>query len=156
MHRSSGTSALVAATYDRHQRELFSFALRASRDSRRAEVIVEDAFAGLIAESDADRLPANIRAWLFQTVAGAVTARGRLADPTADSRYLALDQDADLDRALDDLAVDERTDLLMAAAGFTGIEIAEATGKGAGATRNAMVDVRLRLRRRLDAIGAAR
>jgi DNA-directed RNA polymerase specialized sigma24 family protein len=156
MHRSSGTSALVAATYDRHQGELFSFALRASHDSDGAEILVEDAFAGLIAESDADRLPANIRAWLFQAVAKAVTARGRPANPAADSRYLALDQDADLDRALGDLAVDERAVLLMAAAGFTGIEIAEATGKGAGATRNTMVHARLRLRRRLDSIGAAR
>jgi DNA-directed RNA polymerase specialized sigma24 family protein len=153
---SSGTSALVAATYDRHQRELFSFALRASRDSHGAEVIVEDAFAGLIAESDADRFPANIRAWLFHTVANAVTARGRLADPTAGSGYPALDQDADLERALGELAVDERTVLLMAAAGFMGIEIAQATGKGAAATRNALVDARLRLRRRLDAIGAGR
>jgi DNA-directed RNA polymerase specialized sigma24 family protein len=156
MHRSSGTSALVAATYDRHQRELFSFALLASRDSHGAEVLVEDAFAGLIAESDADRLPANIRAWLFQTVAKAVTARDGPAYPTTGFGSLALDQDGDLDRALGELGVDERTVLLMAAAGFKGVEIAAATGKGAGATRNAMVEARLRLRRRLDEIGAER
>jgi formamidopyrimidine-DNA glycosylase len=84
---------------------------------------------------------------------------GEIAVVFADQRTfgsLALDHDGDLNRALGELGVDERTVLLMAAAGFKGVEIAAATGKGAGATRNAMVEARLRLRRRLDAIGAER
>src|SRR3954469_16127566 len=95
---SSGTSALVAATYDRHQRELFSFALRASRDGHAAEDLLEDAFGRLIEESRSEAVPANVRAWLYRTVAKAVIAGGQRVAPTVSSADPRLEQD-DLDRA---------------------------------------------------------
>ena len=156
MRESSGTSALVAATYDRHQRELFSFALRASRDSHAAEDLIEDAFGRLIEESRSEQLPVNVRAWLYRTVAEAVIAGGRPVAPTVGSVDPDLDHDPDLDRALGELAANERTALLLAAAGFSGIEIAEALGKSPSGMRTAMARSRLSLRRGLEMMGAGR
>jgi RNA polymerase sigma-70 factor (ECF subfamily) len=164
------TAELVASTYDRYQRELFSFALRASRDSQMAEDVVHEAFIRLIVEIDAGRQPGNIRAWLYRVVAnlmisggrratvaqrelGAMVERGEQAGP--ESAYLIHERDADLGLAMGELGEDARTALLMAAGGFSGMEIAEAIGRSGTATRTLMCRSRLQLRRRLDAMGSA-
>ena len=57
---SSATRAdLVASFYDLHQRELFTFALRARRDHRAAEDLVHEAFVELIGEIDEGRSAAK-------------------------------------------------------------------------------------------------
>jgi RNA polymerase sigma-70 factor (ECF subfamily) len=138
------TSELVAATYDRHQRELFSFALRACHDHDAAEDLVQEAFTRLIVEVDAGRTPHNIRAWLYRVVANLVVSSWRKAstaerhlgalaaggaDAGPEPAYLDHERRAGIDEALGELDADARTALLMAANGFNGMEIAEAIGR---------------------------
>ena len=163
------TSDLVAGAYDRYQRELYSFALRASHDTQTAEDLVHEAFIRLIVEVEAGRLPLNIRAWLYRVVANLLVSRGRhetvvqrqlgaivdRSEPTGpEVAYLVHERDTDLGIALGELGEDARTALLMAANGFNGMEIAEAIGRSGNATRTLMCRSRLQLRRRLDAIAA--
>ena len=89
-------------------------------------------------------------------MAEAVIAGGRRVAPTVGSVGPDLEHDPDLDRALGELAVNERTALLLAAAGFSGIEIAEALGKSPSEMRTAMARSRLSLRRGLEMMGAGR
>lgn len=165
---SPSTSDLVKTTYDYHHRELFSFALRASRDSETAEDLVHEAFIRLMLEIEGDRLPRNIRAWLYRVVANLLISRGRHATfaqrqasllvdrgeaAGPESVYLDHERDTDLDLALSELGDDARTALLMAADGFNGMEIAEAIGRSGNATRTLMCRSRLQLRHRLDSMG---
>ncbi len=159
------TGGVVAAIYDRHQAELFSFALRSCRDREAAEDLLHEAFVRLITEVEAGRMPENVRAWLYRVTANLVASRGRRA--TVAKRWLAtvgspettvrgpepsfLDQERrdDLDDALGELGADARAALLMAADGFRGDEIATAIGRSALATRSLMCRARLQLRERL-------
>ncbi len=160
--------AIIAAIYDRHQQELFTFALRSCRDREAAEDLLHEAFVRLIVEVEAGRLPDNVRAWLYRVTANLVASRGRRA--TVARRWLAsatgpegvvhgpepsvLDRERrdDLDLALGDLGADARTALLMAAEGFRGEEIATAIGRSALATRTLMCRARLQLRERLGSM----
>ena len=163
------TSDLVAGTYDRHQRELFTFALRACHEHTAAEDIVQEAFTRLIVEVEAGRTPHNIRAWLYRVVANLVVSRGRrtsvaqrhlgaLASDETDTGpepvYLDHERHADIETALGELEADARTALLMAASGFNGMEIAEAIGRSGTATRTLMCRTRLALRHRLESMGS--
>jgi RNA polymerase sigma-70 factor (ECF subfamily) len=159
---------LVAAIYDRHQGELFTFALRSCRDREAAEDLLHEAFVRLMVEIEADRTPDNVRAWLYRVTANLVASRGRRA--TVARRWLASagppeatvggpeqsfverERRADLDDALGDLGIDARTALLMAADGFHGDEIAAAIGRTAIATRTLMCRARLQLRERLGSM----
>ena len=163
------TAALVTATYDAHQRELYSFALRSTRDAEAAEDLVQEAFIRLIVEIDANRTPLNIRAWLYRVIANLVVSGGRRAtvarrqmgalletgvDDGPEPAYLDQERQSDLEAALADLTVDERTALVMAANGFKGMEIAEAIGRSGNATRTMMCRSRLHLRDKLGSSGA--
>lgn len=166
---SSRTTDVVTAAYDRYQREVFSFAFRSSRDRETAEDVVHEAFVRLIVEIEAERMPRNVRAWLYRVVANLLISRGRRVTVASrelgalvdrgvaagpESVYLVSERDADLDMVLGELDHDARTALLMAAEGFSGLEIAEAIGRSGSATRTLMCRSRVQLRRRLDAIGA--
>ena len=163
------TATLVTATYDAHQRELYSFALRSTRDPEAAEDLVQEAFIRLIVEIDAGRTPTNIRAWLYRVIANLVVSGGRRAtvarrqlgalvetgvDDGPEPAYLDHERQSDLEAALAELDVDERTALVMAANGFKGMEIAEAIGRSGNATRTMMCRSRLQLRQRLGSSGA--
>ena len=163
------SAELVAATYDAHQRELFSFALRSSRDREAAEDLVHEAFVRLIVEVDAGRQPANIRAWLYRVIANLVVSRARRAavaqkqlgalagrqfDGGPEPEFLEHERKSDLDAVLAEIGPDARTALLMAANGFNGLEIAEAIGRSAIATRALMCRARLQLRERLGSMQA--
>lgn len=163
------TIDLVSATYDAHQRELYSFALRSSRDPDRADDLVQEAFIRLIVEIDADRTPDNLRAWLYRVIANLVVSGGRRAtvarrhagalvesdvDEGPEPAYLQHERRSDLEDALAELDVDARTALVMAASGFRGMEIAEAIGRSGNATRTMMCRSRLQLRQRLGEIGS--
>jgi RNA polymerase sigma factor (sigma-70 family) len=161
------TSDLVAGTYDRYQRELFTFALRACHDHAGAEDFVQEAFTRLIVEVEAGRTPSNVRAWLYRVVANLVVSRwrrtsvaqrqlGALASDETDAGpepvYLDHERHDDIDAALGELDADARTALLMAASGFNGMEIAEAIGRSGNATRTLMCRTRLQLRHRLESL----
>ena len=73
----------------------------------------------------------------------------------APSRHTSITNDRPhLDVALGELEEDARTALLMAASGFNGMEIAEAIGRSANATRTLMCRSRLELRHRLESNGS--
>jgi RNA polymerase sigma-70 factor (ECF subfamily) len=160
-------SDLVAATYDAHQRELFSFALRTSRDPEVAEDLVHESFLRLIVEVEAGREPTNVRAWLYRVIANLAVSRARRAavaqkqlgelldrrtEGGPEPQFLEQERRTDLDVVLAELGADARTALLMAANGFSGIEIAEAIGRSANATRSMMCRARLQLRERLSSM----
>ena len=163
------TGDLVAAAYDRHQRELFTFAVRACHDRDGAEDLVQEAFTRLIVEVEADRAPLNIRAWLYRVIANLAVSRARHTgvaqrqlgalvvdeeDAGPEPAYLDHEQQGDLDVILGELPTDARTALLMAAKGFNGMEIAEAIGRSGNATRTLMCRARLHLRHRLESMAA--
>jgi RNA polymerase sigma factor (sigma-70 family) len=161
------TVEIVAAIYDTHQRELFTFAVRACRDHEAAEDFVHEAFVRLIAEVDADRTPRHPRAWLYRVVANLIVSRVRHAsvaerhatptggeDAGPEPAYLERERQAHLDVVLGELDEDARTALLMAASGFNGMEIAEAIGRSGNATRTLMCRTRLQLRHRLESYGS--
>ena len=60
------TTDFVAATYDSHHVELFTFAVRACRDRETAEDLVHEAFVRLIVETEAGRTPMQVRGWLYR------------------------------------------------------------------------------------------
>jgi RNA polymerase sigma-70 factor (ECF subfamily) len=155
---------VIGPVYDAHQRELFTFALRACRDRDVAEDLVHEAFVRLIVEVEAGRMPRTVRAWLYRVVANLVFSRQRhttvaerhlgataagegYAGP--ESAYIVQERNDAVDLALGELGEDARTALLMAANGFNGMEIAEAIGRSANATRTLMCRTRLQLRQRL-------
>jgi RNA polymerase sigma-70 factor (ECF subfamily) len=163
------TTELVAGIYDGHQRELFTFAIRACRDHEAAEDLVHEAFIRLIVEVEAARTPRNVRAWLYRVVANLIASRSRHAtvaerhlgavatddeDAGPEPAYLDHERQARIDVVLGELEEDARTALLMAASGFNGMEIAEAIGRSGNATRTLMCRTRLQLRHRLESNGA--
>jgi RNA polymerase sigma-70 factor (ECF subfamily) len=163
------TSGLVAATYDAHHGELFSFALRTSRDREVAEDLVHESFLRLIVEVEAGRQPDNTRAWLYRVIANLAVSRGRRATVAQrqlgalvergtasgpEPIFLEQERRSDLDAVLAELGADARTALLMAANGFNGTEIAEAIGRSGPATRTLMCRARLQLRERLSSTEA--
>ena len=158
------TAELVAAIYDAHQRELFSFALRTCRDREIAEDLVHEAFVRLIVEIDGGRQPLNVRAWMYRVIANLAVSRARRAavaqrqlgelldrrtEGGPEPLFLENERRSDLEMVLGELGADARTALLMAANGFNGLEIAEAIGRSANATRSMMCRARLQLRERL-------
>jgi len=163
------TAELVATIYDAHQRELFSFALRTSRDREVAEDLVHESFVRLIQEVEAGREPANIRAWLYRVIANLAVSRARRAavaqkqlgelldrgtEGGPEPIFLEQERRSDLETVLAELGPDARTALLMAANGFNGMEIAEAIGRSGNATRSLMCRARLQLRERLGSMEA--
>ncbi len=161
---------LVAAMYDLHQRELFTFALRACRDREGAEDLIHEAFVRLIVEIEAERTPDNIRAWLYRVTANLAASRGRRATVARrwlstvtrteaavhgpEQTFLEHDRQSDLEGALGELQADARTALLMAANGFSGEEIAASIGRTGSATRTLMCRARVHLRERLGSMGS--
>jgi RNA polymerase sigma-70 factor (ECF subfamily) len=163
------TAELVATVYDAHQRELFSFALRTSRDREVAEDLVHESFVRLIVEIEAGREPENTRAWLYRVIANLAVSRARRASVAhrqlgelldrqpeggPEPLFLERERQSDLEAVLGELGADARTALLMAANGFNGLEIAEAIGRSGNATRSLMCRARLQLRERLGSMEA--
>ncbi len=161
------THEVAGAIYDDLQRELFSFALHACRDRETAEDLVQEAFVRLMVEIDAGRMPTNVRAWLYRVVANLAVSRGRRAtvarrglhavpepedDLGPEPSYLEGERRSDLEVVLGELGPDARTAVLMAANGFSGLEIADAIRRSPSATRTLMCRARMQLRERLTAL----
>jgi RNA polymerase sigma-70 factor (ECF subfamily) len=155
---------LVMGYYEMHQREVFSVTLRACRDREVAEDLVQEAFLRLIVEVEAGRTPDNVRAWLHRVTANLVVTRSRrtsvarkwsgflVGAKTPDepeAMLLDFERRSDLEAALAELPADARTALLLAARGFTGLDIAAAIGRSGAATRTLMCRARVRIRERL-------
>ncbi len=170
--RSPGADprAVLEAAYEAHQREIYSFALRATRDRDAAADATQEAFLRLFDELTAGRQPDNVRAWLYRVASNLILNAARhssaldrirhvLARP--DSTFESPERDAvrrERDRAvqiaLDGLPADAKMGLLLAASGFSGREVAAAIGRTELATRSLLCRARLDLRARLEPLDA--
>jgi RNA polymerase sigma-70 factor (ECF subfamily) len=162
---AADVTRLVTDAYDAHQRELFGFAVAATRDPAVAEDLVQETFLRLVSEIRAGRQPERTRPWLFRVCANLATSRGRriqVADRYAprlasesiaespEAAHLRIELGADLADALLAITADERVGILMSASGFTGREIAAALGRTEGATRTMLSRARVRIQARLE------
>lgn len=131
------------------------------RDASDAEDLCQEAFLRLHAETAAGRQPDNVRAWLHRVAVNLAMSRGRhiairarveprLRDDdrgaATDEVVVRRDEQRRLREALAGLATGDREVLLMAAAGFSGPEIARELGKSQVATRTLLCRARGRLR----------
>jgi len=164
-HANDPTYDRVVATYEAHQREIFSFARHATRSAEAAEDVVSEVFLRLVAEARANRFPEQPRAWLYRVAANLVVSRARrfavaqrfksvfvdrsTSDP-ADRGALEHEQSRELYAALGTLPREARIALVLAAQGFSGEEIAALLGKSPAATRTLMCRARLKLREQLQ------
>ena len=155
----------VIELYDAHHRELANFVRALERDAATADDIVGDTFVRLIDEVRRGRTPREPRAWLHRVAANLVIDGGRRrsvanrflgrlvdhrTEPPLDEGLLRGETRREVREALNELPVDARTALMLAAHGFTGREIAAALGRSELATRTLLCRARLRLRERLE------
>ena len=154
----------IAAAYDAHRADLYSFATALARDPDAADDLVAEAFLRLIHETREDRAPDDPRAWLYRVVANLSLSRGRrlrtarrfvrhlvdrrVGEP-ADAAVLRRELAPDLERALRSLKPDARVAVVMAARDCSGREIALALGRSETSTRTLLHRARLDLRARL-------
>jgi RNA polymerase sigma-70 factor (ECF subfamily) len=155
----------VALLYEECQRELYSFALRGTREPEAAADVTQEAFLRLVREIQEGREPDDPRSWLFRVSSNLIVSRGRRETVAIRHRWQTASRDADdetperaalrrerrdtVQEALDGLAPDIRTALLLSARGFTGHEIAAAIGRTEAATRTLMCRARAALRDKL-------
>ena len=156
----------MLAAYEAHARDLNAFARSLVREREAAEDVVAEAYARLVREARAGRMPDDVRAWLYRVVSNLVMSRGRrrsvaqrflgqlLDRRTAESpeaRHLRLDVDPALRDAVLALPPDARVALVMAARGASGAEIAPGDRPQRGGDAHAAHPrTRQRVRARLD------
>ena len=156
---------VVAAAYETFQREIYSFALRSTRDAEAAADATQEAFLRLLREVGEHGAPDNIRAWLYRVTSNLVITTARkstvadrwrhlVASPertvaTPEASTLRRERDERVQAALGQLQRDARTALLMAVSGFSGREIAASIGRSELATRSLLCRARMQLRETL-------
>jgi len=164
--RAAALDDVVEAAYAAHERELFSHALRATRDAEIAADLVQDAFLRLVAELRAGRQPRLVRPWLYRVLTNLIVSRGRHVSvvdrwrrslrrseesaPAPDRAAIADETRGDLERALGELEPDARLAILLAARGFSGPEIASQIGRSQAATRTLLCRARMQVRTILE------
>jgi RNA polymerase sigma-70 factor (ECF subfamily) len=160
---------VVAAAFEAHQRELFSFLARGARDDAEAEDLLQETFLRLAREVQAGREPEQVRAWLYRVGANLLTSRFRRRSvarrflerfggserdeghvQALEAAYLDTERYREMEQALGVLSTEARAALLLAAQGFTGREIAGHLGKSEVATRALLCRARLRVRAALE------
>lgn len=154
--------AYVRDAYDSLQRDVFSFALYATRDPDVAADVTQDAFLRLLTEAERRGPPENLKAWLIRVASNLVISRGRRVSVAArwlqrvgwrtetaespEAGVLRQEQRERVQDMLRSLPPGARVCLLMAAEGYSGREIAAAIGRTELATRVLMSRARNRLR----------
>jgi len=163
-----GDAVVVAAWTDHHQ-EIYAFLVRTTHDPEAAADLLSETFLRLTREARADRVPDNVRAWLYRVAGNLAVSRGRrigaglrwvtrtmaagrtaTVDDPPETHVLAREGRAELVGALADLRPDARAALLLSAEGFSGAEIAAAIGRSEAATRTLLCRTRVHVRRRLE------
>lgn len=165
---STGVGRVTAAAYERHAAEIHAFVLRIVRDPEVAADLVADTFTKLFTEEQANRTPLLPRPWLYRVASNLATSRARRVQtamrvssklqlqarsehaPSAEHELIGRERDAALHRALAQVSLEERTALLLAAAGHDGATVASMIGKSHVATRTLMCRARKRLRAALQ------
>jgi RNA polymerase sigma-70 factor (ECF subfamily) len=156
--------AWIETAYRDHSAAIHGMALRSTRDSEVAADVTQEVFTRLFTEARAGRSPDNVRAWLYRASANLIISRGRRAtvarrfaplllrrDTPVEPETLSIERERAraLTTALSTLPAMERTALMMASQGVSGIEIADYLGRSPAATRTMMCRARLRLRTEL-------
>ena len=168
---ASTIEGVVEAAFDAHAPALKAFALAASHDVDVADDLVQETFLRFVRHLRSEGMPDNVGGWLHRVCANLVISRGRresvatrkkafLVDTSvgasAEDHVIRSDETARLQDALATLPVDARMALLMAASGFSAIEIGEAIGRSPNATSTYICRARVRLREVLSGGGGAR
>jgi len=164
--RTRNAQEYVADAYEHHQREIYSFALHATRSVESAEDVTQETFVRLLREARDHSAPDNLRAWLYRVAGNLVISRGRRQSVAqrwlgallrsevteVSPERVAVDRERHdaLQAALARLPDDARVGLLMAAQGFSGREIAESIGRSEQATRTMLCRARMQVRQLLD------
>jgi RNA polymerase sigma-70 factor, ECF subfamily len=132
-----------------------------TRDPEVAADLAQEAFVRLAREVEAGRSPESPAAWLHAVAGNLVRSWGRhrsvverrsteiqlrpaFGDP--ETALLRDERARAMQRFLAELTSCERTALLLAAEGYTGLEIADRIGRSPGATRTLMCRARQRVR----------
>ncbi|MBI3746101.1 MAG: sigma-70 family RNA polymerase sigma factor [Chloroflexi bacterium] len=151
----------MAQAHRDHAPSIYGAALRATRNPEQAEDVTQEAFIRLLTEARAGRYPDTVRAWLYRAVSNLVISRARRAQVARrmaprlvdlgtpdqpDAVALRREGQAELRLALTGLSSVERTALLLAASGASGVEVAAHIGRSHAATRALMCRARARLR----------
>ena len=168
---ASTIEQVVEEAFDAHAPALKAFAIAASHDVDAADDLVQETFLRFVRHLRSEGMPDNVGGWLHRVCANLVISRGRretvatrkkafLLDTSvgasAEDHVIRSDETARVHDALATLPVDARTALLMAASGFSAIEIGEAIGRSANATSTYICRARVRLRDVLAGGGEAR
>jgi RNA polymerase sigma factor (sigma-70 family) len=163
--------AAFETTFTTHHGALVRRLTSMTRDPEVAADLAQEAFVRLAREVDAGRSPESPAAWLHAVAgnlvrswgrhrsvverrASEVQARPQLGDPEAAA--LRGEHARSMQRILDELAPTERETLLLAAEGFSGLEIAARIGRTPGATRTLMCRARQKVRDRVAIEDSAR
>ncbi len=164
----SRSESIVEEAFDAYAGRIKAFARAAVRDDDVADDLVQETFLRFVREVRRGAVPDNVGGWLYRVCANLVTSRGRRRQrrranegaahrpfhPRHRPEELAVrsDENARLRDALAELPADARVALLMAAEGFTAVEIGVAIGRTAGATATYICRARIRLRERLSTL----
>jgi RNA polymerase sigma-70 factor (ECF subfamily) len=158
---ASTLESVVEAAFDAHAPQLKAFALAAVRDDDAADDLVQETFLRFVRHVRSEAVPDNIPGWLHRVCANLIVSRGRrqgvagrkkslLVDRTVgvspEDHVVRMDESARLRDALGELPTDARAALLMAAAGFSPVEIGQAIGRSTNATSTYICRARVRLR----------
>lgn len=158
----------IVEIYQLEHLGLFRYVRATVTDDAQAEDVIQEAFFRLVREVSSGRLPSNVHAWLYRVASNLVVSQVRRAQtaqrhrpelagerlaPSPEQHVLAAERDDAVRSAVDELPVDARMALFLAAQGFTGHEIALTLGRSDGAVRTLLSRSRLRLRERLEPYG---
>ena len=155
----------TANAYVEHASELRRFATARQRDAIAADDAVQEAFLRLAIEERAGRYPSQPRAWLYRVALNVIISRARRSrrmstegfenlpepvDPeTPETRYLEVERQGRLNVAMAGVGRSGRTGLVLAAHGYSGVEIAGIVGRSELATRALLCRTRAGLRQSL-------
>ena len=164
---SVSIESIVEEAYDAYAGRIKAFARAAVRDEDTADDLVQETFLRFVREVRRGAAPDNVAGWLYRVCANLVTSRGRRRSVAERMKALLIDRStssspeedvlrgaerARLHDVLAELPADARVALLMAAEGFTAVEIGVAIGRTAGATSTYICRARIRLRERLSTL----
>jgi RNA polymerase sigma-70 factor (ECF subfamily) len=162
---ASATGQIVEQAFDAHAPHLKAFALAAVRDDDAADDLVQETFLRFVQHVRREGAPDNVGGWLHRVCGNLIISRGRrhvvavrkkslLVDrsfaASPEDHVIRSDDSVRLRDALGELPTDARVALLMAAAGYSSIEIGEAIGRTPNATSTYICRARIRLRELLS------
>jgi RNA polymerase sigma factor (sigma-70 family) len=155
----------IAQAYEEFGPGLRRYVAARSRDAASAEDICQETFVRLAAETRAGRGPANRSAWLHRVALNLIISGSRRTEvawrrsastsfdelrvASPETHVLASERAQMLEAWLEHVSPVARTSLVLAAQGYTGLEIARAIGRTEGATRTLMCRARGDLRREI-------